>query len=313
MFSEKPDYFIGVDVSKLTLSICVLHKNTINHFEISNNKSDIIAFFAMYANMRSYATFENTNTYNYDLMRAFDELGLAYARLDAFKFSHFLKHNSKNKTDKSDAYAIALYGSKFYEELGKNEFSEEFALIKSYQSGLTQLNKISTQIQNFNEALANIDNQTLKEAMFEVLETLKEQKKKVEDEVFELICSIVPQTKEIIKENKGFGKSFAVYVLPLIYLNKARSSNQLASYIGLAPMSYESGTSVKRGMHISGGAKLARNCLFMCSLTASKYNEHFSAIYKRLIKNGKGKKVALCAVARKMLVFVKNIYFKDDR
>ena len=115
MFSEKPDYFIGVDVSKLTLSICVLHKNTINHFEISNNKSDIIAFFAMYANMRSYATFENTNTYNYDLMRAFDELGLAYARLDAFKFSHFLKHNSKNKTDKSDAYAIALYGSKFYD------------------------------------------------------------------------------------------------------------------------------------------------------------------------------------------------------
>lgn len=149
--------------------------------------------------------------------------------------------------------------------------------------------------------------------MFEVLETTKEQKKKVEDEVFELICSIVPQTKEIIKENKGFGKSFAVYVLPLIYLNKARSSNQLASYIGLAPMSYESGTSVKRGMHISGGAKLARNCLFMCSLTASKYNEHFSKIYKRLIKNGKVKKVALCAVARKMLVFVKNIYFKDDR
>lgn len=309
MLSNKPDYFIGVDVSKLTLSICVLHKNTINHFEIANTKSDIVAFFAMYANIKSYAVFENTNTYYYDLIRGFDELGLPYARLDAFKFSHFLKHNSKNKTDKSDAYALALYASKFYAELGSSEFNEDFALIKSYQSGLALLNKISVQIQNFNEALANIDNPELKDAMFEALETIKEQKKNIEDTVFETICALVPQTKQIINENKGFGKAFGVYVVPIIFLNKAKTASQLTSYIGLAPMSYESGISVKRSMHISGGAMLARNCLFLCALSASKFNEYFAAIYQKHIKNGKAKKVALCAVARKMLVFVKNIYF----
>ena len=107
------DYFIGVDVSKNSLSVCILFGNTKNYFEIANEKSEILKFFAMYGNLKSYAAFENTNTYNYDLMRAFDELGLPYARLDAFKFSHFLRHNSRLKTDKMDSYAIALYAFRF--------------------------------------------------------------------------------------------------------------------------------------------------------------------------------------------------------
>lgn len=51
-----PEYFIGVDVSKSSLSVCVLFKNTLNHFEIQNDKETITKFFAIYANTQSFVT-----------------------------------------------------------------------------------------------------------------------------------------------------------------------------------------------------------------------------------------------------------------
>lgn len=306
---KTPDYFIGIDVSKHSLSVCILYKNTTNHFEIANEKEEITKFFAMYANLKSFATFENTNTYNYDLMRVFDELGLAYSRLDAFKFAHFLKHNSKNKTDKSDAYALALYGSKFYAELSQGSFSQDWATIKSYQSGLELINKISTQLKNFKEALKNVGNENLNEAINNILDCAEEQKEQVENEVFELTCELVPQTKQILAENKGLGRGFCVYVVPVLYMNKHKSPAQIASYLGLVPRLKESGISIKGAGHIGGGARCARSALYMCALSAARFNDYFSEKYNGFLSRGKPKKIALTAISRKIIVFVKNKYF----
>lgn len=153
-------------------------------------------------------------------MRALDLLGMSYARLDDFKFSHFLKHNSKIKNDQTDAYALALYASKFYDTLSKGSFSEDFALVKSYQSGLALINKINTQIANFAHALENVNNPRLACALKQIQEELEIQKEAVENDAYKTICELLPSTEIILAENKGLGKRFAIYVLPIFYLNK---------------------------------------------------------------------------------------------
>ncbi len=306
---EHIDYFIGIDVSKNSLSVCILFGDTKNYFEIANKKGEILKFFAMYGNLKSYAAFENTNTYNYDLMRAFDELGLPYTRLDAFKFSHFLKHSSRLKTDKVDSYAIALYAKKFYDELETGKFDEEMVLIKSYQSALTLINKINNQLLNFEDALQNVGNEELEKTFKRLINNLEIEKKDLEDEVYEYIKKLIPETEMILAENKGLGKMFAIYVLPLIYASRERKAKQIACYMGLVPFAKESGISVKMNAHISGGARLARRALFMASLSVCRYHPFFSEKYNALVRRGKAKNVAHLAICRKMVVYVKRKYF----
>lgn len=307
----KPDYFVGVDVSKNELSVSIIFDDTINNFSISNTKEQILKFFAMYANLESFAVFENTNTYNYDLMRAFDELGLPYSRLDAFKFSHFIKNQKRIKTDKSDAYLLALYAKKFYDELIRGEFSEEYATLKSYQSGIALLNKMLTQASNFKESLESVGNTNLLNAFGEIETALKEQKEQVESDVFALVCELVPQTKQILAENKGISKSFAIYVIPVLYMNKDKKATQIFSYLGLVPRAHQSGSSINKVAHISGGVSLARKTLYMCALTICRYNKDFAPLYAKHINNGKPKKVALIAVARVFLKKIKQRYFNE--
>lgn len=86
---------------------------------------------------------------------------------------------------------------------------------------------------------------------------------------------------------------------------------QTASLAGLAPFNRDSGQ--WRGQrHISGGRAPVRRMLYLCSLTAVKNNPVLKAFYQRLIAAGKPAKLALTAVARKLLVLL-NAALKNEQ
>jgi transposase len=74
------------------------------------------------------------------------------------------------------------------------------------------------------------------------------------------------------------------------------------NYAGLAPLPYESGTSVK-GRTILGheGNARLRTMLYLASFSAIRANPVIKAFYERLRAAGKPPKVARCAAARKLL------------
>ncbi len=83
---------------------------------------------------------------------------------------------------------------------------------------------------------------------------------------------------------------------------KFERAKQFTCYIGLSPVEKQSGSSVRGRASISkqGNGKL-RNLLFMCSFNACKSNKACKALYERLVAKGKSKKLALIAVANKLL------------
>lgn len=83
-----------------------------------------------------------------------------------------------------------------------------------------------------------------------------------------------------------------------------------AKLAGLAPLSQESGQWVGR-RHIAHGRASVRRALFQAALVAARHNEHLRPFYLRLRANGKPPKLALIAVARKLLIFLNRI-LKDD-
>ena len=82
--------------------------------------------------------------------------------------------------------------------------------------------------------------------------------------------------------------------------------HQAASLAGLAPHPQRSGTSM-HGDHIGGGRACVRTALYMSAIAAIRCNPPFKAFYKRMLKAGKPRKLAIVAVARKLVVLANTI------
>jgi len=115
-----------------------------------------------------------------------------------------------------------------------------------------------------------------------------------------------PQLSErfqLLRSIRGVGISSAVQILAeLLLLPADRDVRQWVAYAGLDPREYSSGTSVRKRTRISkvGNAHL-RRALYMPALVASRFEPHLRGFYEHLLARGKNKRLALVAVARKLL------------
>jgi transposase len=81
------------------------------------------------------------------------------------------------------------------------------------------------------------------------------------------------------------------------------SNKQIASLVGLAPYNRDSGK--MRGKRtIIGGRGSVRQALYMAAMGATRKRCELALFYRRLVQSGKPKKLALTAVARKLLVML---------
>lgn len=86
---------------------------------------------------------------------------------------------------------------------------------------------------------------------------------------------------------------------------------QIAALVGIAPWTRQSGQWRGKAM-IGGGRSAVRAALYMASLVASRFNPALRETYRRLLEAGKAKKVALIAVARK-LITICNAIVRDKQ
>jgi len=80
------------------------------------------------------------------------------------------------------------------------------------------------------------------------------------------------------------------------------NAKQLARFIGICPTYYQSGSSlnVRGGINRNGDSGL-RSMLYVASWSAIRYNAACRELYHRLRSGGKPSKVALIAVANKLV------------
>ena len=150
--------FIGVDISKDTLDICVLNyklakqskanldqadkanldqtqsKEQKQFFKIPNNSNSIKAFFMNFNPNQTAVTFESTNNYGVNLAKTLSELKIPFQELNAYKSSLFLKHLSYIKTDITDSYGLAYYCANFSNIFIQSKFNPNFKLINFYKA-----------------------------------------------------------------------------------------------------------------------------------------------------------------------------------
>lgn len=109
------------------------------------------------------------------------------------------------------------------------------------------------------------------------------------------------QAARLLRSIPGIGPVAATTLLALMPELGQRSGKTIAALGGLAPINRDSG--LFRGQRcIAGGRAEVRKVLYMAAVSASRSTSRFATTFKHLTGNGKAAKLALIAVARKLLV-----------
>ena len=111
------------------------------------------------------------------------------------------------------------------------------------------------------------------------------------------------ETEAILQSTPGVGAVVArTLIADLPELGKL-GKRQISALVGLAPFNRDSGA-MRGKRKIRGGRASVRGILYMAALTGARFNPVLAAFYKRLCDAGKPKKLALAAVAHKLLIIL---------
>ena len=162
-----------------------------------------------------------------------------------------------------------------------------------------------TMLRNQRESLTYVPMEKLKENLEyydEVIRKIEKSIKELEKEIKELSKKNYQEEYKLLKSIPGISDR-TIGMIISVYGNfkRFKSVKEVAIFAGLNPSPYESGTSVKKSGSIKKmGNPYARKIL-MAALSAIRFNKYCRELYERLISKGKAKKLALVAVAHKLL------------
>lgn len=307
---QESPVFIGIDISKATLDICVLQADQHQHHVIANAQPAIEQFFSQQAAGKTlYVGVENTGRYNWALYAALQQLGLSVFVIAPLHLKKSLGL-VRGKNDKVDARRIAHFVRLHYAQL--NPYRPARRVMLQLQVLLTerqQLIKIKKQL-----ASSAAQYELLQEAsLLAVLTgqyaalaaTLTQQIKQVEQYIDQLIESdkVLSQKARWIQSVQGVGKVLCWNLLVKTNeFTNITDPRKLACYAGVVPFEHSSGTSVRGKHKVSVYAdKALKTLLHLAAMSAIRLKGELREYYQRKVGEGKNKMSALNAVRNKII------------
>ncbi len=213
------------------------------------------------------------------------------------------------KTDAVDAAVIADFGQR----MTPDRWTPPPAEVEALRLLLRQrddLVALRTQTRNRQHALAQLPTlpRAVQTPLAAVLRVVEEQIAALDAAIKQQAAASVTLATEIARLTTitGVGVLTAAVVLTETRLLRGSATPaEVVAFAGLDPAPKRSGTSVRGAEHISktGNARV-RQAVYMAAVTAARCNPILKPFYQRLLARGKGKKVALVAVARKLLALM---------
>ena len=119
------------------------------------------------------------------------------------------------------------------------------------------------------------------------------------------------EKEDLLTSVPGVGKVIARSLIAELPELGSLDRRQIAALVGLAPWTRQSGQWRGKSF-IGGGRKSVRSSLFVGAMVAARYNPQLKRFRDKLVAAGKPKRVALVAVARKLITIL-NAILRDRR
>jgi transposase len=213
------------------------------------------------------------------------------------------------KTDRLDAGLIARFALRMSEALRPVPTAEQ----QSLKALATRRRQLVEMIAMEKTRLKQAADPLLIESHRDAIAALSTARTRVENEIATRLAAdpALARRQAILTSLPGFGVQVASTLITDMPELGSTDRRGIASLAGLAPHPTQSGASPSRNQ-IAGGRPCVRAALYMAGMVASRCDAHFHAEYQAIRAGGKPAKVAIIAVARKLLVLA-NALVKNDR
>jgi transposase len=300
---QSPTNYAGVDISKEFFDVAIKGAEGYRYFKFSNDAAGFVSLLNIlpascrvvmeasgpyYLRLACYLTMEGTgvSVVNPLVIRRFCQMRM-----------------SRAKTDKKDALMIAEYGSTEKPCLWTAP-ERHIIQLQQLEAWLLSLNKECTALSNQLTSFSDSGQLTqgLRTMMGSELEHRRQLRMNVITTMEHIAAEHYGQMIKNIGTIPGLGKKTTLMLVILSGgFSRFEEAGQLSAYIGLSPRIWDSGK-IKGKAHICKmGMSRIRAALYVCAWSARKYNKACRELYERLIAKGKNKRLALIAVANKLL------------
>jgi transposase len=300
--------FIGIDVSKDSLDIFDAAAG--GAARRGNTAPAIAGLVEDWAERDAFVLFEATGRYDLVLRHALAAAGVRFARVNPGRARDFARAAGVlAKTDAVDARMLAVMAQCLRPppDHRNEEEREQLALLNKRRDQL-----VATRQQERTRCREAAD-PICRDSIASHLAWLDAAIKAVEARIADLIAKApqLARDRRLLASAPGVGPVTAATLLALLPELGKRSPKQLAALVGLAPFNNDSG--IRRGQRsIRGGRKRVRDALYIAALTAARHAPRFAAFYRTLTGAGKPPKLAIIALARKLLT-VLNAILRDNQ
>jgi len=295
--------YLGIDISKDNLDCHKLGKNSQESKQFKNDTKGIHALVAWSLDCQQ-VVMEATGVYWQASAFAIYEAGINISVVNPAQVKRFGQSKLiRGKTDKMDAKLIAEFAQTMKPMLWQppsKDFQDLQLLVRERET----LVKLLTQVKN--QKHAHKHRQQCPDTILDLIEAhinlLKSQIKSLEKEIQKLCMACLKESYQTIQGIPGIGPVTASVLFAETFgLAHFHDAKQLTAYAGIAPAPNQSGKFKKQSSISKIGNKRIRKAFYMAALQARKYSI-FKDLYDRILKRSNSKKLALIAVARKLLV-----------
>lgn len=290
--------YVGIDVSKHQLEWVA---NPDARVEIARNEPRAIDELVrrLVLQQPERVLLESTGGYERRLVLMLAEASLPVVVVNPRRVRSFaIGMGYLAKTDAIDARILALFGEKVMPPL-RPILRGTDRLLADLVARRRQLVAIAVAEKNRCETASA----AVKRTILPLLRALARLIQKLEQQIDTLLVADAERAEllELLQSVPGVGpgvaRTLAIDLPELGHLGR----REIASLVGVAPFARDSGT-LRGARRIRGGRASVRTVLYLAAMTASRFNPVMAKTYERLVESGKPRKLALVAIARKMLV-----------
>ena len=249
---------------------------------------------------------EATGSYWMAFAEYLHQAGMVVSVLNPIQSAHLAQTLlQRTKTDVADAHLLCEYGQR----LQPDAWTPPPAICQQLQHRLRQredLVQIRSAERNRRHALQHqphVD-KSIRQRIEHHIDFLTRQIKTLDKEIRQLLLSHHDWKDHVhrLLTIKGLGFLTVAWLLVTTHaFTRCQTPDEAAAFAGLAPHPRESGQ-WKGKRSVGGGGHRALRCsLYMASLSAVRFNPRLKLVFAHLLERGKPKKVALCAIARKLI------------
>lgn len=302
-------FYLGIDVSKAKLDCLLLDmaSNKRKSKTVPNSPDGYTTLLAWLGKQQAGAAhviLEPTGVYHEPVALALTDAGLKVSLVNPAQLRQFAQGlGIKNKTDAADSAVLARYGA----TQNPASWQPPPAHVRELRALLARRDAIAEDLrreQNRAEKAATTGTPALvQQSIDQSMAFLSKELNQLQQAIDEHIDRHpdLRDKRELLLSIPGVGRQVSSHLTALLAGHDFDRAEQLAAYLGLAPVAWESGTSVRGRPHLSkAGPAHLRKLLYLPAVVATRWNPHVKALYERMLERGKSKMTGIGAAMRKL-------------